>query len=258
MTRPLPRTRTDERPTRRLLGVVCLLGAMAFLPQCERKAEPHDAPTDAPGAPTPTPEAGLPPLELRDDTPGTLLTWVDEGGDFHVAQRPDQVPEAARTKVRVVVQGKPAGTPETVYVADLSQKGADGRYPVRTMPRTAWDEIGADRRKARMEELEPPVQEAAPGPGGPVVIYGADWCKPCHQAEDYLRERKVAVVLKDIEQDPAAQEEMKRKLTAANLRGASIPVIDVGGTLLVGFSPRALDAALKKLPPPPSSGESAP
>lgn len=228
-------------------GPLLALLALVGLPHCERKADPYDAPAQPTEAEAPSGER-LPPLELRDDTPGTLLTWVDDEGEFRVAQRPADVPEAARATVRVVVQGKPAGTPETVYVADLTQKQADGRYPVRTMPRAAWDELGAERRQARIKELTPPVEEVPPGSGGPVVIYGADWCKPCHQAEDYLRQRKVAVVLKDIEQDPAAQAEMQRKLAAANLRNASIPVIDVGGTLLVGFSPRALDAALAKLP----------
>lgn len=243
---------TEERcPPRKRAGIelgalmACALWVGAALVGCERKADPHDAP--------PSTEAGpleeLPSLELRDDTPGLLLTWVDEQGDFHIAQAPSQVPESARETVRVVVQGKPAGTTESVYVANLRQKGADGRYPVRTMKRSEWDELGAARRRARLAELEPPVQTPPPDAASGVIIYGADWCKPCHLAEDYLRERKVPVVMKDIEEDPAAHEEMKRKLAAANLRGASIPVIDVGGTLVVGFSPRTLDAALKKLPP---------
>lgn len=218
----------------------CFLG-------CERKAEPHDTPK---GAEAPPAEGErLPPLEVRDDTPGLLLTWVDEEGEFHVAQRPDQVPESARETVRVVVQGKPAGTAQSIYVANLSRKEADGRYPVRTMGRSEWDELGAARRQARLKELAPPVETPPPGASAGAIIYGADWCKPCHLAEDYLRQRKVPVVMKDIEQDPAAHAEMKRKLAAANLRDASIPVIDVGGTLLVGFSARSLDAALKKLPP---------
>lgn len=235
-------------------AAACLIAALSLLTGCDRKAEPHDspAPTEAP-----TTEAALPPLELRDDTPGALLTWVDETGEFRVAQRVDDIPAASRETVRVVVQGKPAGTPELVYVANLTQRAPNGTYPVRTMPRSEWDSIGADRRKARMQELVPPV--AAPAPGGSqVVIYGADWCKPCHQAEAYLRERNVPVVLKDIDEDAAARAEMKAKLSAANLRDASIPVIDVGGTLLVGFSPRALDAALKKLPKAPTEATESP
>ena len=39
-----------------------------------------------------------------------------------------------------------------------------------------------------------------------VIIYGADWCKPCHQAEDYLRSKGVRVVKKDVEGAKAFQE----------------------------------------------------
>ena len=43
----------------------------------------------------------------------------------------------------------------------------------------------------------------------------------------------------------AAYQEMQRKLAKVGMRGGSIPIIDVRGRLLVGFDPRALDAAVK-------------
>jgi hypothetical protein len=39
---------------------------------------------------------------------------------------------------------------------------------------------------------------------------------------------------------------MQRKLKGAGMGGGSIPVIDVAGTILQGFSPRALDNAIAK------------
>ncbi|HLV64594.1 MAG TPA: glutaredoxin domain-containing protein [Polyangiaceae bacterium] len=200
----------------------------------------------------------LPPLVVRPDTPNLLLTWIDEKGEFHVVQKPADVPPAARKTVRVVVAGREAGTGQRVYVADLNETAPDGSYRLKTMSRAAWDELGASRRKARLEALAPPTPGAsrAPGGGGPApsakpsdsaivaIIYGADWCQPCHQAERYLRSKGVAVIKKDVEESQAAASEMRQKLERAGMRGASIPVIDVMGRLLVGFSPRALDAAL--------------
>jgi len=148
-----------------------------------------------------------------------------------------------------------------VYVADLSRKNPDGTYPVKVISRSAWDEKGASRRKARREALAPPSQSAPPGasgsgapaasaaiPTGKVVaiIYGADWCKPCHDAARYLKQRGVLVVEKNVEEDAAAQQEMRKKLERAKLPGASIPVIDVMGQVLVGFSPRALERAIEQ------------
>jgi hypothetical protein len=39
---------------------------------------------------------------------------------------------------------------------------------------------------------------------------------------------------------------MQRKLKTAGMSGGTIPVIDVGGVILRGFSARALDAAIKR------------
>jgi glutaredoxin len=84
----------------------------------------------------------------------------------------------------------------------------------------------------------------APHAGLVVIIYGASWCHPCHEAADYLKARGVPYVLKDIEADPGASAEMSQKLQRVGRRGGSIPVIDVGGEILIGFNPGALDQAL--------------
>ncbi len=222
---------------------LCLL---AFLGAngCKRAPEGDSSPTSSASVEAPS---GFAPFSFADDTGGLLLTWVDEQGDFHVTQKTADVPAPSRQTVRVVLSSQPAGSVDTVFVTNLDQKGNDGRYAVRTMPRAAWDELGAARRKERMDRLAPPAPSVAL-PNGPLaaVIYGADWCKPCHAAEAYLKERGLDVTKKDIEENDAARAEMKAKLTTAGLSGSNIPVIDVAGTLLVGFSPSALDAAIRR------------
>jgi glutaredoxin len=202
----------------------------------------------------------LPALVVKPDTPNLLLTWIDDSGDFHVVDKPSDVPPEGKKLVRVVVADKEAGTGELIYVTNLNETTADGSYRTHTMTRAAWDELGASRRKARMEALAPatapsaapagsaagPSGSARPGSGPLVaIIYGASWCKPCHDAERYLKQRGITVIKKDIEENEAAAAEMRRKLERANLPGASIPVIDIGGHMLVGFSPAALDHALE-------------
>jgi glutaredoxin len=221
-----------------------------------RSSEKSDARTKAASAAPRSNE--LPPLTIKSDTPNLLLTWIDPQGDFHVVQKPADVPSDARKQVRVVVTDREAGTGELVYVADLNETGADGSYRLKTVTRAQWDELGASRRKARLEALAPsavppPAASAPMTPGGPkgppskvvAVIYGASWCKPCHQAADYLKGRGVTVVEKDIEESEAAQAEMRAKLERAGRGGASIPVIDVMGQILVGYSPSALDRAIQ-------------
>jgi len=208
--------------------------------------------------------AELPPLEVKADTPNLLLTWIDDKGDFHVAQKPADVPTEGRAKVRVVVTTREEGTGTLVYVANLDETTATGAYRLKTMPRTEWEELGASKRKARLEALAPSALPSsvpppgaaadgktppgtgakAPATGVVAIIYGADWCKPCHDAERYLKQRGATVIKKNIDENEVAADEMHKKLAKVGRGGASIPVIDIMGQIQVGFSPAALEQAL--------------
>jgi glutaredoxin len=231
-----------------LLGLALSLG-------CQR----HDDPTGTKPASAAPKSSALPTLVVKADTANLLLTWIDDKGDFHVVQKPADVPAEGRKEVRVVQADKEAGTGELVYVANLDETAPDGSYRLKTLTRAQWDELGASRRKARLEALAPttappPSASAAQGQpgnaGAPAnkvvaIIYGASWCKPCHMAGDYLKAHGVTVIHKDIEESEAAQAEMRQKLERAGRGGASIPVIDIMGQILVGYSAAALDQAIR-------------
>jgi len=141
-----------------------------------------------------------------------------------------------------MVPGHASGSENSVWVVDLSAPGT----PPRPYPRTEWEGQSKGVRDARIEAAKPapaePSQVAASGISA--TIYGASWCKPCHLAEEYLKSKGAKVTKKDIEEDSRASDEMRTKLRGAGLSGASIPVLDVGGTILVGFSAHAIDQAL--------------
>lgn len=239
---------------RRWALVCCLLAAGVA---CKRPS------AEKSGTAATTPKAAeLPPLEVKADTPNLLLTWIDDKGDFHVVQKPGDVPTEGRGTVRVVVTNREEGTGALVYVANLDETTATGAYRLKTMPRTEWEELGASKRKARLEALAPSAAPSAPPPAGapdagktpagakaPVsgvvaIIYGADWCKPCHDAERYLKQRGATVIKKNIDENEVAAQEMQKKLARVGRGGASIPVIDIMGQIQVGFSPAALEQAL--------------
>lgn len=233
--------------------LLALLSLLTFA--CKREASSTEAVPSA----SLTPDT-LPEFELKDDTKNVLFTWVDDAGDFKVVRKRDDVPESGRQQVRVAKLDQ-SGSRDWVYVADLTNKRADGSYPVKTMSRAEWDEVGAKRRKLRLEALAPSAAPSASAPppvgsGAPVerpaagrklsaIVYGADWCKPCHAAEAYLKQRGLHVVKKDIDESEAARAEMRKKLDKAGMGGAQIPIIDVMGQLLVGYSPAALDRAIQ-------------
>jgi glutaredoxin len=80
--------------------------------------------------------------------------------------------------------------------------------------------------------------------GTPVVIYGAQWCAACEATADYLARRHIPYVEKDIEHDDGADAEMRATLAAVGFEGSdTVPVIDVRGTITVGFFPCVVEAA---------------
>lgn len=237
-----------------LLAAASLLGAGA----CSHKDDDGTSPRAV--------DEKLPALTLRDDTPNLMLTWIDEKGDPHVELHPADVPAAGRDLVRVVVTDREEGTRDLFYVVDLTKKRDDGSYPAQTMSRRAWEDRIAKRRAELLAQNAPPPPplpgagtaaprafgQAPPGAATPppagltAIIYGASWCGPCHEAEAYLKSRGVGVIMKDVDESPAAQSEMREKLAKAGRHGGSIPVIDLRGQIIVGFSRDSLDRALAK------------
>jgi glutaredoxin len=93
----------------------------------------------------------------------------------------------------------------------------------------------------------PMLDPSSPSSAGPYPFYVTSWCPRCKAARTFLVAKNVAFVEKDIEKDPAANEELKRKLAAVGrATGGSvpIPVFDVRGRILVGFSAESYDRAL--------------
>lgn len=244
-------SRRASTARRAVLASLALPALLAIAAGCQRSRPEQSAPAPAQSAQV-SPGA-LPPLELTPTTTKSLyLTYLKEDGDFEIVERIADVPEASREAVRVVEAGNEAGTGELVYVADLRQPGPGGTYPVEIVSRTQWDAKGAERRKVRLEQMVPspsaqPAASAGPDPANAkvrAIVYGADWCKPCHLAEDYLKGLGVNVTKKDIEKSDAARAEMQQKLAKIGKQGAGIPVIDIAGQLLLGFNERAVKHAV--------------
>lgn len=220
---------------------------------CRHRTDPGVPPASSETSHGERGAAVLPPPELKiaDDTPDLLLTWVDAKGDAHLVTKPADVPLEGRDQVRALLSHGELGNGDLFYVVNLTVKGADGTYPLTTRTRSEWDTMIASRR---VSAAAPPSEPLAPAPDRgarpavavTVIVYGASWCGACHQAMAYLKQRRVPAIEKDVEADPAAQREMQSKLMRAGIRGGgSIPIIDVGGRILVGFDPHAIDAAVR-------------
>ena len=104
-----------------------------------------------------------------------------------------------------------------------------------------------DRRSTRRTEAARRLRDEAfaqqdKGPArGKVVLYSTSWCGYCKQARAYLEKRGIDYEEKDIEADPDALAELKKKAVGTRIRRGSVPVLDVKGTLVQGFNPKQID-----------------
>jgi len=73
-----------------------------------------------------------------------------------------------------------------------------------------------------------------------VTVYSATWCAFCHAAKGYFDKLGIKYTDKDVEKNPANGLEAVDK---SGQRG--IPVIDIGGDIIIGFDRPRIDAALK-------------
>ena len=75
-----------------------------------------------------------------------------------------------------------------------------------------------------------------------VVMYMAAWCGYCRQAREYIHSLGANLVEHDIDRDADMKAEMKEKSGGST----SIPLIDIDGTIIRGYNPSAIKAALDR------------
>lgn len=141
-----------------------------------------------------------------------FFEYVDDQGVVNFVDCIEKVPEKFRARAK---------TP----------KG--GAYTI--LPATPIDEV------AKRQGVDPGRYSGAPAQKrhGQVIIYTTAWCPACKHAKAYLAQRKVAFIERDVEKSRDHLTEMLQKSGGA----AGVPVIDVRGTILRGFNPRAIEQA---------------
>jgi len=71
------------------------------------------------------------------------------------------------------------------------------------------------------------------------IIYTTLTCPFCKMAKSYFRDRGIEYEEKDVTHDEALQQEMIKKSSQF-----AVPVIDIAGTIIVGFQKEKIAAAL--------------
>jgi glutaredoxin-like YruB-family protein len=73
-----------------------------------------------------------------------------------------------------------------------------------------------------------------------IKVYSTSWCAFCHAAKQYFDKLGVKYEDVDVEKDVKAAHEMVEKS-----HQMGVPVLDINGTIIVGFDKPKIDAALQ-------------
>lgn len=72
-----------------------------------------------------------------------------------------------------------------------------------------------------------------------VILFTTPTCSYCRKAKQYLRQRQVPFKDVDVSRDSAAARDMVRRS-----RQQGVPVVDIGGKIVVGFDRPKIDKLL--------------
>ena len=73
-----------------------------------------------------------------------------------------------------------------------------------------------------------------------VTVYSTPTCPYCHAAKEFLKENKIEFKDIDVSKDQSAAQEMIEKSGQMG-----VPVLDINGTIIVGYDKEAIKKALK-------------
>lgn len=74
-----------------------------------------------------------------------------------------------------------------------------------------------------------------------VIIYSTNTCAYCVMAKEYFEKKGIEIVEKNVQLDHDAAKEMVEKT-----HQLGVPVIDIDGTIIIGFDREAIEKALEK------------
>lgn len=74
-----------------------------------------------------------------------------------------------------------------------------------------------------------------------IKVYTTDSCPWCVKAKNYLKSKNIAFEELNVAEDMDARQEMVQKS-----RQMGVPVLDINGTVIIGFDKPAIDTALTK------------
>jgi glutaredoxin len=152
--------------------------------------------------------------------------------DLEASRAATEDAEAARRPPDADIEAR-AGLPVSDVAASQVEPGKEA--PALVLSDEDVGHVGRKTILARAEAQKPRV-----------TLYMTSWCPYCRKARTLLRQLGVPFVEKDIEKNAAAAREYQRKGNGYT----GVPLIDIDGTIVRGFSEARIRQLVARLPTP--------
>ncbi len=204
----------------------------------------------ASGNPGPAPRT----VELRvtEEAPGQSFRYLEpETRRAKTALRRADIPEAARRFVMVYDERLPAdalAAGEMVLV-DLTEARPDGTFPAQIVSTVGHEAHVAGGVAAPADRATDASKSPAGATPGDVILFVTSWCPHCKRAEAWLKQNGTRFTKLDVERDTGARELLARLFRENQVPDEyanSVPVVAVGGKVLLGFDEAAVARALRE------------
>ncbi len=120
-------------------------------------------------------------------------------------------------------------------------------------------EIRMQKAQIKAKSMSPSLDHASARPsaskgdqntvlqGGKVVLYMTSWCKYCKKTKALLKRLKVKFEEKNVEKDQAALVEMMQLARENKVEIRGVPVVYIGGKLVVGYNEQLITSLVNNL-----------
>ena len=143
-----------------------------------------------------------------------IYQWTDKGGNIVFS---DTLPSGSDADKVKILKERQSSPPQE----GVNRRGEGLRTP------GSWESQSKDKRDYR--DIK-------------VLLYMKEWCPQSLRARAYLKSLGVKLVEYDVQKDKSRNQEKVRK----GGKGGGVPVIDVEGIILKGFSPNKIRSAVEK------------
>ena len=182
---------------------------------------------------------------VKDGEKNILYSWFDQNVP-KTATDITKIPDKYKKSVRVQDLKIPPDRrdPSLIFIANLTYKNKDGSYKVKTLKRSDYEKKRHPETVAQSNRKDSTAIKLTK----PVILYATHYCPHCKHARKWLLQNHIPFKEIDVDKNMPAVARLQKMGQEQGVSTSGVPMFEINGHLIPGFSPEAVLQALKAPP----------